>query len=364
MSLQHPTNKKLTLLHSIDKHFQEKCHVLMVLKSAESLVHAMIAAMLPYLLWLHAKSKPGPKASAIKKWFKLAERHQAEDAFWCPKDKCIKNQSDLMLVAVLDNNNALYWEQQAEKPPSQKCKRPQVEEESLDDMVSTVQTAMSTKNAPKLALKGSPSTATWPETQMRFQSNSQMVASQVTTILQLTEMVSAVQQENKMILACFDQLAEQMAAISSSQTCTFTQSQARGHSSESSHPPWWLGAAGHAMRSIAPGIVHLHGNHPHELLPHLWMKRCKTKEAQKHGVTRWETSLFLLCKWYFRRTLGFLAGQQNGLQIQGVAALYASLSKTLMSLGSWKQTLVGTFCPKSTKWQGDHMDGGKHPSGA
>jgi len=52
---------------------------------------------------------------------------------------------------------------------------------------------------------------------MRFQSNSQMVASQVTTILQLTEMVSAVQQENKMILACFDQLAAWTAALAFSQ---------------------------------------------------------------------------------------------------------------------------------------------------
>jgi len=39
----------------IDKHFREKCHVLMVLKSAELQAHAMIAAMLPYLLWQHAK---------------------------------------------------------------------------------------------------------------------------------------------------------------------------------------------------------------------------------------------------------------------------------------------------------------------
>jgi len=66
MDLRHPTNQKFNLFHSIDKHFRDKCHVLTVLKSAESHAHAMIAAMLPYLLWQHAQSKPGPKASALK----------------------------------------------------------------------------------------------------------------------------------------------------------------------------------------------------------------------------------------------------------------------------------------------------------
>jgi len=88
----------------------------------------MIAAMLLYLLWQHAQSKPGPKASTLKKWFKLAACHRAEDAFWCPKDKCVKNQSDLMLVAALENDDALYWEVDIMKPLLPKCKRPQVEE--------------------------------------------------------------------------------------------------------------------------------------------------------------------------------------------------------------------------------------------
>jgi len=72
MDLRHPTNKRFNLFHSIDKHFRDQCHVLMVLKSAESHAHAMIAAMLPYLLWHHVKGKQGPKASALKKWFKPA----------------------------------------------------------------------------------------------------------------------------------------------------------------------------------------------------------------------------------------------------------------------------------------------------
>jgi len=100
MDLRHPTNNKFNLFHSIDKHFRDKCHVLTVLKSAESQAHAMIAAMLLYLLWQHAQSQSGPKASALKKWFKPAARRRAEDALWCPKDQCVKNQSDLMLAAA------------------------------------------------------------------------------------------------------------------------------------------------------------------------------------------------------------------------------------------------------------------------
>jgi len=156
MGLCHPTNKKFNLFHTIDKHFQDKCHVLMVLKSVESQAHAMIAAMLPYLLWQHTQSKPGPQASAFKKWFKLAAHRHVEGAFWCPKDECVKNQSNLMLAAALTEDNALYWEMDGTKPPSPKRKCPQAEEESLDNSVSTVKTAMSTKKIPKLVLKGTP----------------------------------------------------------------------------------------------------------------------------------------------------------------------------------------------------------------
>ncbi len=102
--------------------------------------------MLPYLLWSHAQSKKGPKASVIKKWFSPTARRRAEDAFWCPKDECVKNQSDLMLAAALAaDDDDLYWEADIMKPPSPKRKRPQAEEESLDDSISTVKTAMSVK---------------------------------------------------------------------------------------------------------------------------------------------------------------------------------------------------------------------------
>jgi len=114
-----------------------------------------------------------------------------------------------MLAVALADNNACYWEVETTKPPSLKCKRPQAEEESLDNSVSMVKTAMSVKKTPKSALKGSPST----NTKKHFTNDSQTVTSQVTTILQLTEMVLAVQQENKMIMTHFDQLTEQITAL-------------------------------------------------------------------------------------------------------------------------------------------------------
>jgi len=120
MALRHPTNQKFALFHSIDKHFRDDCYVLTVLKSAESQAHAMIATILPYLLWQHAHSKSGPKASALKKWFSPTARRRADDAYWCPKDECVKNQSDEMLVAALADNDNLYWEMGIMKPPSPK----------------------------------------------------------------------------------------------------------------------------------------------------------------------------------------------------------------------------------------------------
>jgi len=61
------------------------------------------------------------------------------------------------------------------------------------------------------------------------------VTSQVTTISQLTEMVSVVQQENKTIMSHFDTLTEQIAALLSAQNITMTKRPAGGHAGESGH---------------------------------------------------------------------------------------------------------------------------------
>jgi len=176
MDLCHPTSKKFNLFHLIDKHFHDMCHVLTVLKSAESHAHTMIAAMLPYLLWQHAQSKPGPKALAFKKWFKLAAHRRAEDVFWCPKDECLKSASNLMLAEAIMAEDALYWEEDSTKPLSPKQKQLQAEEESLNHSVLTVQTAMSVKKPPKSALYGN-LTNGQAKTQTCFADDSQTVTS-------------------------------------------------------------------------------------------------------------------------------------------------------------------------------------------
>ncbi len=235
MDLRHLTNQKFNLFHSIDKHFRDASYVLMVLKSAKSHAHAMIAAMLPYLLWQHAQSKPGPKASALKKWFSLAACCRTKDTFWRPKGECVKNASDLMLAEALEAEDALYWEMDDVKPPSPKRKHPQADEKSLHDSVPTVNTVMSTKKIPKSALKKD-TTNSRNNSQTRFASDTQTVASQVTMISQLTEIVSAVQQDHKLILSRFDQLTEQIALLLSAQSTPSQQCPTRGHESESGQP--------------------------------------------------------------------------------------------------------------------------------
>jgi len=61
-----------------------------------------------------------------------------------------------------------------------------------------------------------------------------MVASQATTISQLTEMVTMVQQDHKTLMSCFDHLTEQIAALLSTKQNP-KQCPAGGHDSESGH---------------------------------------------------------------------------------------------------------------------------------
>ncbi len=145
MTLRHPTNEKFALFHSIDRHWIEKCHVLTVLKSAEAQARSMIAGMLPYLQWKFGADNK--KKGYIAKWFKPAARARAVDAYWDPVEECIKNTSDKMLTVALADDDDLYWaaEKPSPDPASPKRKRVQLEEESLDDTVSTIKSGLSTK---------------------------------------------------------------------------------------------------------------------------------------------------------------------------------------------------------------------------
>jgi len=226
MTIKHPTNAKFNLFHSIDRHRLEKCHMLTVLKSAESAARAMIAAMLPYLLW--KLGKDARSKSTIAKWFKPAARARAADAYWDEKEECVKNTSDLMLTEAMADDDDLYWEVD-KVPESPKRKQVQIEEESLDDSVPTVQTAASAKKGCKAAKLTSESTA---QQTNKDHKDSQTVTSQSTTISILTTQVQEIQQTNNTILERFDMLAKQMATLMASSSSS-VHTPAGGHISGS-----------------------------------------------------------------------------------------------------------------------------------
>jgi len=106
----------------------------------------MIAGMLPYLQW-----KFGPddkKKGHIAKWFKPAARACAVDAYWDPKEECVKNTSNTMLTVAMADDDDLYWavEKPLPDPASPRRKQVQLEEESLEDTMSTIKSGLSTKN--------------------------------------------------------------------------------------------------------------------------------------------------------------------------------------------------------------------------
>jgi len=140
-----------------------------------------------------------------------------------------------MTVTITDNDN-LYWA--AEKPPpdpaSPKRKWVQLEEESLDDTVSTIKSGLSTKKICKSTLKA-PDQGQKNSEQHK---DSPTITSQATSISQLTKQVNEIKQTNLTFIACFDQLAEQMAALlAASQNTSNPQHLARGHTSGSGRPP-------------------------------------------------------------------------------------------------------------------------------
>jgi len=127
----------------------------MVLKLAELHAQAMIAGMLPYLQWKFAPDDS--KKGHIAKWFTPAARARAMDTYWDPVEECVKNTSNKMLGVAMADEDDLYWEAKKPAPEltSPKQKQVQVEEESLDDTVSTIKPGLSTKKAHRAASKTS-----------------------------------------------------------------------------------------------------------------------------------------------------------------------------------------------------------------
>jgi len=193
MSLKHPTNNKFALFHTIDWHWIKKCHVLTVLKSAETQAWAMIAGMLPYLQWKYGTDDT--KKGYITKWFKPVAHACTADAFWDPKEECVKNTSNKMLSEALVEDDDLYWaaEKPAPDPTSPKRKQVQLEEELLDNTVSTIKLGLSMKKTKKSILKNSNSNDS--------KKDASTVASQATTISQLMKQVNEINKQTRLFLS-------------------------------------------------------------------------------------------------------------------------------------------------------------------
>ena len=57
---------------------------------------------------MEALKKIGADMVAIAKWFKLVARAQVANAYWDPKDECVKNTSNWMLAQVSMETDDLY----------------------------------------------------------------------------------------------------------------------------------------------------------------------------------------------------------------------------------------------------------------
>ncbi len=113
------------------------------LKSADSLAHAMIAALLPYIKWTLEARFGKIATKQVPKWFKPTARLCVADAYWDPKEECVCNKSDEMLNVAMADEDGLYWETEAVEVPQAKWKKIKVDKELVTDSVSTVKTAIS-----------------------------------------------------------------------------------------------------------------------------------------------------------------------------------------------------------------------------
>jgi len=117
----------------------------------------------------------------------------------------------MLSSALTAEDDTLYWEQEEDAPKSPKHQKVQVEEESLNDSVSTIKMAVSMCK-PKPVIKN-PSTQSVAMTENKPISAANTVTSHGTTLSQLTKQVSEIKQSHKTMIDRFDQLAAQMATL-------------------------------------------------------------------------------------------------------------------------------------------------------
>jgi len=190
----------------------------MCLKSADSLAHAMIAALLPYVKWTLEARFRKVATKQVPKWFKPMARLRAADAFWDPKEECVRNKSDEMLNVAMADEDGLYWETEVVEVLLAKRKKIKVDEELVTDSVSTIKTAISSIKTRCTTRTHQPPAEATPPTKNTTPKDAQTVVSQVSTITQLTKQVSILQLAHNEINSRLDKLAEYIMAQSTTKT--------------------------------------------------------------------------------------------------------------------------------------------------
>ncbi len=186
----------------------------------------MIAALLPYLKWM-LKARHGKVATLqVPKWFKPAARSSSIDAYWDPKEECVRNKSDEMLLVVLSDSDALYWEAEVEQVVP-KRKKIKVDDESVSDSISTVKTAIS----PVKTCQSQQSRMSRAKVSIKMatMTDANSVNSQTSTIMQLMEQVSILQLAHNEINSKLDKLTEFiMAQVAKPTSPTISKCKAAG----------------------------------------------------------------------------------------------------------------------------------------
>jgi len=119
-----------------------------------------------------------------------------------------------MLNVAMANEDGLYWEADLVEVLLAKRKKIKVDEESVTDSMSTVKMAISSIQTKQTTSNRQKSVDTTPPMKNTTPKDAQTVASQVSTITQLTEQVSILQLAHNKINSKLDNLAKYILAQS------------------------------------------------------------------------------------------------------------------------------------------------------
>jgi len=113
MAIKHPANPRFLLFHLIDQHWKDNCYIITCLKSANSLAHVMIAALLPYVKWILEARHGKVTTSQVPKWFKPSSCICTPDTYWDPKKNVFGTKatrcSIRQLPMPMDYTGKLMW---------------------------------------------------------------------------------------------------------------------------------------------------------------------------------------------------------------------------------------------------------------